>query len=174
MLEHGPWMCPNPIIFTICPAHLETPWSILLLGLLSPVFWNCSFWNVLLSFLFATAHPRIRLFVTHGGLNSIMEAIQHGVPMVGIPNFGDQPENMVRVEAKKFGVSIPFKEIKAETLALAMKQVIEDKRYCSFLGCGHRGWMKTSNTKGTVRVFCTIQAEISRFKCGYFRVQTNV
>uniref|UniRef100_A0A2K6GML1 UDP-glucuronosyltransferase n=1 Tax=Propithecus coquereli TaxID=379532 RepID=A0A2K6GML1_PROCO len=77
------------------------------------------------------AHPSIRLFVTHGGQNSIMEAIQHGVPMVGIPVFGDQPENMIRVEAKKFGVSIKLKELKAETLALKMEQVIEDKRYKS-------------------------------------------
>ncbi|XP_032003923.1 UDP-glucuronosyltransferase 3A2 [Hylobates moloch] len=77
------------------------------------------------------AHPSIRLFVTHGGQNSIMEAIQHGVPMVGIPLFGDQPENMVRVEAKKFGVSIQLKKLKAETLALKMKQIIEDKRYKS-------------------------------------------
>ncbi|XP_063475543.1 UDP-glucuronosyltransferase 3A2-like [Symphalangus syndactylus] len=77
------------------------------------------------------AHPSIRLFVTHGGQNSIMEAIQHGVPMVGIPLFGDQPENMVRVEAKKFGVSIQLKRLKAETLALKMKQIIEDKRYKS-------------------------------------------
>ncbi|XP_024906730.1 UDP-glucuronosyltransferase 3A1-like [Pteropus alecto] len=60
-----------------------------------------------------------------------MEAIQHAVPIVGLPIFGDQPGNMVRVEAKKFGVSIPFKQIKAETLALTMKQVIEDKRYKS-------------------------------------------
>ncbi|GAB5567327.1 UDP-glucuronosyltransferase 3A1-like isoform X1 [Prionailurus iriomotensis] len=73
------------------------------------------------------AHPRIRLFVTHGGLNSIMEAIQHGVPIVGIPVLGDHPENMVRVEAKKFGVSIQLNQIKAETLALKMKEVIEDK-----------------------------------------------
>uniref|UniRef100_A0A8C0S3R5 UDP-glucuronosyltransferase n=1 Tax=Canis lupus familiaris TaxID=9615 RepID=A0A8C0S3R5_CANLF len=77
------------------------------------------------------AHPHIRLFVTHGGMNSIMEAIQHGVPMVGIPLFGDQPENLVRVEAKMFGVSIQLQQIKAETLALKMKQVIEDKRYKS-------------------------------------------
>ncbi|XP_004422791.1 PREDICTED: UDP-glucuronosyltransferase 3A1-like isoform X1 [Ceratotherium simum simum] len=77
------------------------------------------------------AHPHIRLFVTHGGINSIMETIQHGVPMVGIPIFGDQPENLFRVEAKKFGVSIQLKQIKAETLALKMKQVIEDKRYKS-------------------------------------------
>ncbi|XP_040351238.1 UDP-glucuronosyltransferase 3A2-like [Herpailurus yagouaroundi] len=77
------------------------------------------------------AHPRIRLFVTHGGMNSIMEAIQHGVPMVAIPVLKEQAENMVRVEAKKFGVSIQLKQIKAETLALKMKEVIEDKRYKS-------------------------------------------
>ncbi|EFB25096.1 hypothetical protein PANDA_021500, partial [Ailuropoda melanoleuca] len=77
------------------------------------------------------AHPQIRLFVTHGGLNSIMEAIQHGVPMVGIPVLGEQAENLIRVEAKKFGVSIQLKQVKAETLALKMKEVIEDKRYKS-------------------------------------------
>ncbi|XP_039104203.1 UDP-glucuronosyltransferase 3A2-like isoform X2 [Hyaena hyaena] len=77
------------------------------------------------------AHPRIRLFVTHGGMNSVMEAIQHGVPMVGIPVLGDQPENMVRVEAKKLGVSVQLKQIKAETFALKMKEVMEDKRYKS-------------------------------------------
>lgn len=76
-------------------------------------------------------HPSIRLFVTHGGFNSVMEAIQHGVPMVGIPFFGDQHENMVRVEAKKIGVSVQLQTLKAETFALTMKAVIEDKRYKS-------------------------------------------
>ncbi|EHB18177.1 UDP-glucuronosyltransferase 3A2 [Heterocephalus glaber] len=74
------------------------------------------------------AHPGIHLFVTCGGENSIMETIQHGVPMVGIPLSGDLPGNMVQVEAKNFGVSLPLKKLKAETLDLKMKQVIEDKR----------------------------------------------
>ncbi|TEA28547.1 hypothetical protein DBR06_SOUSAS2010185 [Sousa chinensis] len=73
-------------------------------------------------------HPHVHLFVTHGGINSVTETIQHGLPMVEIPLFGDQPENLLRVDAKNFGVSIQLKQIKAETLALNMKQVIEDKR----------------------------------------------
>ncbi|XP_031215847.1 UDP-glucuronosyltransferase 3A2-like [Mastomys coucha] len=77
------------------------------------------------------AHPSIRLFVTHGGMNSVMEAIQHGVPIVGIPFSTDQPEIMVRVEAKNLGVSIQIQTLKAETFALTMKEVIEDKRYKS-------------------------------------------
>nr|AAH25940.1 UDP glycosyltransferases 3 family, polypeptide A1 [Mus musculus] len=75
------------------------------------------------------AHPSIRLFVTHGGMNSVMEAVHHGVPMVGIPFFGDQPENMVRVEAKNLGVSIQLQTLKAESFLLTMKEVIEDQRY---------------------------------------------
>nr|XP_038959826.1 UDP-glucuronosyltransferase 3A2 [Rattus norvegicus] len=77
------------------------------------------------------AHPSIRLFVTHGGMNSVNEAIQHGVPMVGILFFSDQPENMIRVEAKTIGVSIQIQTLKAETFARTMKEVIEDKRYKS-------------------------------------------
>lgn len=69
-------------------------------------------------------------------MNSVMESIQHGVPMVGIPLFVDQPGNLVRVEAKHLGVAIPIEQLKAETLALKMKQVIEDKRYVVDLARG--------------------------------------
>ena len=86
-------------------------------------------WTISLSF--ATAHPSIRLFVTHGGLNSVNEAIEHGVPMVGTTIFGDQPDNMVRVEAKNLGVSIQLQTLKAESFVLTMKEVIEDQRYAA-------------------------------------------
>uniref|UniRef100_A0A673HPB2 UDP-glucuronosyltransferase n=1 Tax=Sinocyclocheilus rhinocerous TaxID=307959 RepID=A0A673HPB2_9TELE len=53
-------------------------------------------------------HPKTRAFITHGGTNGIYEAIYHGVPMVGIPLFGDQPDNLVHMKAKGAAVIIDF------------------------------------------------------------------
>ena len=39
---------------------------------------------------------RLAAFVTHGGINSIYEAAYHGVPVAGIPIFGDQPDNVAK------------------------------------------------------------------------------
>lgn len=43
------------------------------------------------------------LFITHGGMNSISEAIYYKVPMIVIPNRSDQPLNAVRVEQVGIG-----------------------------------------------------------------------
>ncbi|XP_055457041.1 LOW QUALITY PROTEIN: UDP-glucuronosyltransferase 3A2-like [Psammomys obesus] len=77
------------------------------------------------------AHPRIRLFVTHGGISSVTEAIQHGVPIVRLPVNFDQPYNMVQVETKMFGISIQLQDVNEETLVWTIKQVMEEKRYQS-------------------------------------------
>ncbi|XP_041041301.1 UDP-glucuronosyltransferase 3A1-like [Carcharodon carcharias] len=74
-------------------------------------------------------HPKARLLVTHGGLNSLMEAVYHGVPVIGIPLFGDQFDNMVRAEAKGLGLTIQVSQLKAQELSNAMATVIGDKRY---------------------------------------------
>ncbi|KAK7934339.1 hypothetical protein WMY93_005235 [Mugilogobius chulae] len=74
-------------------------------------------------------HPKTKAFITHGGTNGIYEAIYHGVPMVGLPMFADQPENMIHMTEKGAAVSLEFKLITSENLKDAINTVINDKSY---------------------------------------------
>ena len=38
-------------------------------------------------------HPKTRLFIGHAGMNGMLEAAYHGVPMICVPFFGDQFDN---------------------------------------------------------------------------------
>uniref|UniRef100_M4AHK6 UDP-glucuronosyltransferase n=1 Tax=Xiphophorus maculatus TaxID=8083 RepID=M4AHK6_XIPMA len=74
-------------------------------------------------------HPKTRAFITHGGANGVFEAIYHGVPMVGIPMFADQPDNMVHMEAKGAAVVVDLNFMTTEALRDAINTVINDKFY---------------------------------------------
>ncbi|XP_070820215.1 UDP-glucuronosyltransferase 2A2-like isoform X2 [Chaetodon trifascialis] len=74
-------------------------------------------------------HPKTRAFITHGGTNGIYEAIYHGVPMVGIPMFADQPDNMIHMKAKGAAIIVGFNSMKTEDLRDAINTVINDKPY---------------------------------------------
>ncbi|CAD5232608.1 unnamed protein product [Bursaphelenchus xylophilus] len=52
------------------------------------------------------AHPRTKLFITHGGYNSIMEASRFSVPLLLIGMFSDQPRNSKLVERNGWGLSL--------------------------------------------------------------------
>lgn len=72
-------------------------------------------------------HPKTKAFITHGGTNGIYEAIYHGVPMVGIPMFADQPQNMIHVTEKGAAVAVDFNFMKSEDLRDAVNAVINVK-----------------------------------------------
>ncbi|KAM9359914.1 UDP-glucuronosyltransferase 2A2-like [Symphorus nematophorus] len=74
-------------------------------------------------------HHKTRAFITHGGTNGIYEAIYHGVPMVGIPMFADQPDNMVHVKAKGAAITIDLNFMKSDDLRDAINAVINEKSY---------------------------------------------
>jgi glucuronosyltransferase len=42
---------------------------------------------------FILGHPKIRLLITHGRLNSKQEAVYHGVSFIALSVFADQPIN---------------------------------------------------------------------------------
>lgn len=63
------------------------------------------------------------VFVTHVGANSMHEALFHGVPLVCMPHFGDQPQNAARVVAEGAGVLMPTGEVSAARVAAEVERV---------------------------------------------------
>ncbi|XP_049318044.1 UDP-glycosyltransferase UGT5 isoform X3 [Bactrocera dorsalis] len=75
------------------------------------------------------AHPNVKLFITHGGMGSVVESQYHGVPMVGIPLFGDQPSNMVNVERSGYGLAVDYLTLSEESLNNAIQDVLNNPKY---------------------------------------------
>ncbi|KAL1763506.1 UDP-glucuronosyltransferase 2B31-like, partial [Sigmodon hispidus] len=71
-------------------------------------------------------HPKTRAFITHGGTNGIYEAIYHGIPVVGIPLFADQFDNVIRLKTKGAGVRLDFLTMSSTDLISALKTVTND------------------------------------------------
>ncbi|KAG7309345.1 hypothetical protein JYU34_005292 [Plutella xylostella] len=68
------------------------------------------------------AHPNTVLFITHGGLLSINEAIHFGVPVLGTPLFGDQFMNIGKLVQKGMAKSVKL----SSDLQLHLKTDIEE------------------------------------------------
>ncbi|XP_028433134.1 UDP-glucuronosyltransferase 3A1 [Perca flavescens] len=76
-------------------------------------------------------HKKARLFITHGGQNSLFQAVYHAVPVLGIPLFGDQFDNVVRAETKGLGLTINPTQITRELLSSTIQTLIQDIRFKS-------------------------------------------
>ncbi|XP_018409092.1 PREDICTED: UDP-glucuronosyltransferase 2A1-like isoform X5 [Nanorana parkeri] len=74
-------------------------------------------------------HPKTKAFITHGGTNGIYEAIYHGIPMVGIPLFADQPDNMIHMKTKGMAVIVDINKMKSQDLVDAVNTVINNPTY---------------------------------------------
>ncbi|KAL1513693.1 hypothetical protein ABEB36_003068 [Hypothenemus hampei] len=75
------------------------------------------------------SHPNTILFITHCGLGSTTEAIYHGVPVLGIPIFGDQFMNMRRLKQFGLGLELPFKNLSAQSLKYFIHETINNPVY---------------------------------------------
>lgn len=74
-------------------------------------------------------HPNCRLFISHGGLFSVTEATYHGVPMLLIPAYGDQPTNAARVVAEGWGLSMDLHAITEDAFTSNVIRLLEEDSY---------------------------------------------
>uniref|UniRef100_W8C4F8 UDP-glucuronosyltransferase 2B10 n=1 Tax=Ceratitis capitata TaxID=7213 RepID=W8C4F8_CERCA len=75
------------------------------------------------------AHPKVKFFITHGGLLSTTESIYHGKPFVGIPIFGDQFLNMNRAEASGYGIRVDYTNLTRESFKSAIERMLSNDSY---------------------------------------------
>ena len=73
--------------------------------------------------------PYCDAFVTHGGFNSVKEALGHAVPMVVVPITADQPYSAARCAAIGVGRAIDPAERSAEAIRDAVRVVLTDPSY---------------------------------------------
>ncbi|WP_225848901.1 glycosyltransferase [Streptomyces sp. HPF1205] len=79
--------------------------------------------------------PRLDAVVTHGGLNTVCEALAHGVPLVVAPIKGDQPINAAQVVAAGAGRRVRFASVRPKPLREDLLAVLDDP---SYRGAAHR------------------------------------
>ncbi|KAF7206469.1 UDP-glucuronosyltransferase 1-2 [Nothobranchius furzeri] len=74
-------------------------------------------------------HPQIKVFVAHGGTNGVQEAIYHGVPVLGIPLFFDQYDNLLRLQERGAAKIIHLADVNGDTFEEGIKEVLYKDSY---------------------------------------------
>jgi zeaxanthin glucosyltransferase len=72
---------------------------------------------------------RAAVVITHAGLNTTLESLAEGVPLVCIPLGNDQPGVAARVAARGAGVVVSRRGLNAKRLSSAVNAVLKNEKY---------------------------------------------
>ncbi|VDK56661.1 unnamed protein product, partial [Cylicostephanus goldi] len=70
------------------------------------------------------ADHRLSLFITHAGMNSVLEAVFAGKPMVAIPLFVDQILNAKNMQSRGLGIMIDKHDLNRDSLIAAIRATL--------------------------------------------------
>ncbi|KAI9556581.1 UDP-glycosyltransferase 208A1 [Daphnia sinensis] len=74
-------------------------------------------------------HPKVRLFISHGGLLSQFETVHHGVPSICLPVWADHPINAQKSEDDGYAIRINWDDLTEEKLYNAIQLMTNNTRY---------------------------------------------
>ena len=73
----------------------------------------------------------VKLFITHAGMNSMIEAINHGVPTISFPVALDQTFNAAYLGSRGMGIQMSLKTFTSDELATNIETIISQESYKS-------------------------------------------
>ncbi|XP_061077807.1 UDP-glucuronosyltransferase 2B17-like [Conger conger] len=74
-------------------------------------------------------HPKTRAFVAHGGTNGVQEAIYYGMPVLGIPLFFDQYDNLLRLKIRGAAQILDIGTLNKDNFLQALQEVLHEPSY---------------------------------------------
>ncbi len=75
--------------------------------------------------------PHLDAVVTHGGHNTVCEALAHGLPLVVAPIRDDQPTVAAQVVAAGAGVRLTYSRARAADIRSALESVLDEPEYAA-------------------------------------------
>jgi zeaxanthin glucosyltransferase len=72
---------------------------------------------------------RAAAVITHAGLNTVLESLAEGVPLVAVPLGNDQPGVAARVAAQGAGIVISRRKLNIQRLRNSTRSILEDPQY---------------------------------------------
>jgi MGT family glycosyltransferase len=72
---------------------------------------------------------RAHAVITHAGINTVLETLAEGVPLVAIPLGNDQPGVAARLDGRGAGVVVPRRKLNPARLQRAVRLVLDDPGY---------------------------------------------
>lgn len=86
-------------------------------------------WSLVIHFIvFFAAHPKIRLFIYQGGLQSTEEAIYNAVPLIGLPVIADQFTHINKMVSLGVAKYLNYQDISKEIVNESITDILNDKR----------------------------------------------
>lgn len=76
-------------------------------------------------------HPKIRLFITHGGMLGMQESLYNGVPLLALPFGSDQYLNAAKMKYEGCGLRLDWENLDETTLYNAITTIVQDPRYAT-------------------------------------------
>ena len=62
-------------------------------------------------------------------MNGVLESLYHRVPILGMPIFGDQPDNAARIVERGLGVAIDRHTVTEHTVTEAIREILDNDKW---------------------------------------------
>lgn len=71
-------------------------------------------------------HNNTKIFITHAGLLSCVEAVYFAKNVIAVPIFGDQPQNAKKMARLNYGIHLDYFNFTGESLSWAVEEILSN------------------------------------------------